>query len=256
VGISTLATTDQGFIGRRAANRSDRGRVLFVEDFRHPVLGMWNDGAGAAYRDNEITFGGLPSVRLDPQGSASGNASVPGTIDTNGVVFKRRIQDSFSGRFAVELWIRHTTTASQGAQNYFVVSHYNRDGVNAWHARLWFDTSGGVTSTALRYAQSGGSWPTLATITDQGNAQHTYALAGNLKDKAGQWWYVKLCADFVTKKYVYAQYGDHFYDMSGLDLHTAASSSQAVMHFSAEYAAVGTSARYVNIAQVIGSRES
>ncbi len=255
MGISTLAPAEQAFIGRRATNRSDRGRILFVEDFRHPVLGPWNDGAGAAYRDNEITFGGLPTVRLDPQGSASTNLTVPGTMDTNGVIFKRRIQDSFSGTFAVELWLRFTHAASQGTQNYVCVSHYNRNGTNAWHGRLWFDTSGGDTSTAVRYVQTGGTWPTLATVTDQGNAQHTYSISGNLRDKTGQWNYVKLACNFVTKKYVYAQFNDRFFDMAGIDLHTAASTSQAVMHFSVEYAAVGTSTRFVNVAQMIGTRE-
>lgn len=259
MGISTLTRPDQPVGMRRAANRSDRGRVLFVEDGRAPVLGMWNDGAGIAYRDCEIMFAGLPSVRLDPQGTISSNATVPGTIDTNGVVFKRRIQDNYSGRFAVEMWVRFTHASSTGAGNYFCVSHYNRDGTNSWHGRLWFDWTGDQTM-ALRYVVTGNTWPTLATITGQGGAaggsQHNYSLSGNLIDKTGQWNYVKLCCDFVTKKYVYAQWNNVLYDMAGLDMHTAASTSQAVMHFSTEYASTSGTTRFVNIAQVVGSRES
>jgi len=220
---------------------------------------MWNDGAGVAYRDCEITFAGLPTVRLDPQGTAaSGNgAGQPGTMDTNGVILKRRIQDSYSGQFAVEFWLRftHANIQSNGS-NWVCCSVYNRDGSTGYHSRLWFDTSGGVTTTAIRYLASDNTWPTLGTVTDQGNAQHTYTIPGNLNDKTGQWNYVKLCTDLSTKKYVYAQWNNHFYDMSGIAIQSQASASQAVMHFSIECASSGTQSKYINIAQVVGSRES
>src|SRR5882762_3658583 len=87
-----------GIVTQHGMSRLGGGRILFIEDFRSPALGMWNDGVGGVNRDCDIMFAGLPSLRLDPQGNTSGGITNPGrTAVTTGVVVKRRIHDGFTG---------------------------------------------------------------------------------------------------------------------------------------------------------------
>jgi hypothetical protein len=61
-------TYERGAPGGHASSRTASGELLFVDDFRHPMPSYWNDGVGSATRDNDVSFCGLPSLRLDPQG--------------------------------------------------------------------------------------------------------------------------------------------------------------------------------------------
>lgn len=247
------ALTQDNFQPRHVLNRSGRGRLLFLEDGRHPVLGMWNDGKGVAWRDSEVTFMGLPTIRLDPQGVISGNTTTPGTIDTNGVVFKRRVSDPFSGVFAVEVWIRWLSSTAH-TSTHTVVSNYNRDGTNAYHARLWLDTST-VGTMALWYLNSTGTWVNFANMQDQDHSRHNYSISGNLGDKAGHWWNIKLAADFVNKKYVYAAVNGVRFDLSANTLDTRTSTSQEIMHFSVEYSQYAAGNKQISLAQPAGYQE-
>jgi hypothetical protein len=99
-----------GAAANYGSRRPSSGRVMFIEDFRPPNPGVWNDGVGSASRDTDIMFSGMPSLRLDPQGQASGGITNPArTAITSGVVVKRRIHDSFSGLFGLEFWFRMTS---------------------------------------------------------------------------------------------------------------------------------------------------
>jgi len=256
------------FLPRTAADRTSRGRVLFQEDFVHPVLGMWNDGIGCAYRDTNVTFAGRPTMRLDPQGTTATAGSGPATMGpSNYVICKRRIIDQFSGVFAVSLWLRFTSSSS-AINSYTTISVYNRDSANAYYGRLWLDTSGdnsagtynaGAPKTLLAktLGTDGTTWTTRGTILNQGTDEHSYKPSGNFVDKTGLWWFVKLAVNLNTKKYVYAQVADQFVDLTGLDIFTSAATSQSVMHFSVEYGATSGSParRYINVASVTGTAE-
>src|SRR6266568_5704609 len=121
-----------GITAQHALSRYNSGRIVFIEDFRAPNPGVWNDGVGSSTRDCDITFGGLPSLRLDPQGNV-GSGSNPGrTASTAGVVVKRRIHDGFSSNFGIEAWFRFTSR-NLTSSTFLSMSLYNRDGTNAYH---------------------------------------------------------------------------------------------------------------------------
>lgn len=271
---------------RSAADPRTTARVLFREDFRAHPLGMWNDGVGDAYRDCDIMFNGRPSVRLDTQGQVNGGATNPGrTAATSGVVFKRRIHDSFSGLFAIECWFRFTSTNNNGTTTpFFSLSVYNRTGTDtaadgsvdtslAWHSRLWLfqngnnlDLTGLVLDGAATNTANGGGTTgrggTVAVYTkvttsylQNGAGSHNWdpsASSGRL-DRAGGWHYAYLASNMATKKYVACRIDSQpFIDLSGYDLDCTTSSGFAGMHFSAEYSANTSTRRFMNIAALTG----
>ncbi len=246
-------------ITRRIASRSTNyGRIFFIEDFRAPTMGMYSDGAGSAHRDCEVMFANLPTARLDPQSNLVTGTN-PGIAGPNqqGVVFKSRIKDNFSGSLAMEYWLRFTSGnifANGGAIT--SCSIYNRDGTNFWGARIWIDTSPATGSINLWYLSSAGSWVQFDTWIQ--NAQfHGYQPDIGLKDKVGEWFYVKLLADMKNKVYSTFQFNDRLTTFaSGTALRSVADTGPQDQHFSLEFGQNDATRRYINVAQVVGSQEA
>lgn len=233
-------------------------RLLFLEDCRHPVLGMWNDGAGSAHRDCEIPFAGLPSIRLNPQGSTTGN-SEPGTSPlTTGVVMKRRIHDDYSGKFGVECWFRWTS-ANNTSNILTSMSLYNRtraDGGHFYMSRLWFDPGGNNSEPWVKVLKADASYELIATVTNQdGTGSHLYDPTTGQIDKAGGWHYAKLVTDLENKEYVRCQFDDKIVDLTGVPIYIGNSAGFAGMHFSFEYSQRTSTRRFMNIAQFCGTVE-
>ena len=252
-------------------------RVLFMEDFRLPSTGMWNDGkrggvgvaglSGTATRDNELTIFGMPTCRLDTQGN-SVTANSPGLTgpDNSGIVFKRRIgnQPASGGIYSIEFWV-NWTSGNHNANSGFSTCIYNRDGTNITAGRLWLDTTvGGFTSNAItiKLLQSNQTWVTLGTSTSSwSGTQYDPFLASY--DKAGGWHYVKLAVNFTTKTYQRVQFDELEFDVSSTSpspqnlLISADTSAGKVMHFSIDAASLNSDStrRFWNIAQVVGMRE-
>ncbi len=231
-----------------------------MEDFRHPQMGMFNDGVGSVHRDNEITFNGFPSARLDAQGNFITGAN-PGTTGPNlgGVVFKRRISDSTltagpGGVFGLEFWLRFTSSnLIVNGNELFSCSIYNRDGANGYFGRVWLNTA---SATVSLQRLTGGSWVQFNTYTVS-DQSHTYHLDLGSSDTAGQWHYCKLIVDMVNKKYVSFQFNNQLSTFSDPIITTADTGPQA-LHFSFEQgqANSSTTRRYVNIAHVVGTVEA
>ncbi len=245
---------------RRIPSRSAAyGRLLFVEDFRHPQNGMYNDGAGAAHRDNEVTFNGLASVRLDPLGNIqTGGGSNPGLTgpNTTAVVFKRRISDTNfttnpGGVFGLEFWMRFTSNGwIVNGNSLFSCSIYNRDGATGHFGRIWLNTAG---STLSLQKLTGGAWVQFNTIP-VGDSNHPYQLDTGNTDVAGQWHFCKLVVDMVSNKYVSFQFDQQLNTFSDAIIQTADTGPQA-LHFSFEVGGLSATRRYLNIAHVVGTVE-
>lgn len=245
------------FIPRRA----NSGQILFVENFKNCATGMYNDGVGSASRDNEITFAGLPTVRLDPQGNTTSNTDPGNSPDNSGVVFKRRINhfvglNGAGGIYGVEHWMRFTSD-NNTANIFYSTSLYNRDGTNFYMSRFWIDPT--VNPVSLKILTSAGTWKQIGTY---GNptpyvAQHLYnplTLTPARYDRAGLWNYAKLVTDLTNLKYVYVQFNELVFPLSDA-MFQAASSGAATMHFSVEYAQKTSTRRFVNVANVVGTSE-
>ncbi len=270
--ISVLSNSDHNRTAvTHALSRNGSGNILFVEDFRAPNLGMWNDGVGGASRDCDIMFAGLPSARLDPQGNVNTGATNPGrTAATNGVVFKRRIHDGFTSNFGVEAWFRFTSK-NLTSSTFLSMSLYNRDGTNAYHGRVWLNPNGNNTpmlaqildgaATALVSGTNGSGAATYTTVAtsvlQNGAGSHAFDPTTGSLDKAGGWHYIKLVVDMANKKYVSLKLdGQPTTDLSAYSMDTTATTGFAGMHFSFELSATtSTSPRYINVAQVIGTAE-
>lgn len=275
MGISNLSPAGRGDVDLpRALSRNNSGRILFVEDFRIPGnSGMWNDGVGSAARDTDITFGGLPSLRLDPQGNSSGSANPGRTANILGVVVKRRVHDGFTGRFGMEAWFRFTSK-NLTSNSFLAMSVYNRDGANAFHGRVWLDPNGnnfplvGRILDGAATATANGATPTApggaatytavaTSVLQNGAGSHTFDPVTGSMDKVGGWHYVKLVVDMAAKKYVSLTLdGQPVTDLSAYSMDNVTSPGFAGMHFSFEYfASTTTRPRYINVAQVIGTVE-
>lgn len=255
--------------------------VLFREDGRAWPPGMWNDGQGDAYRDCDIMFAGMPTYRLHTQNTFTSGKVDPGrTAATTGVVFKRRIQDGFTGVFALEMWFRFTSTGNNGVHNpLFSLSVYNRTGTDAgdgtsmaYHSRLWIDPNGNnqdlvisVLDGAATAAANGANalvgtapavWAQVGTSPMQNGAgTHNFdpsAGSGRL-DRAGGWHYAYLASDLKTKKYVSCRIdGQDNIDLSAYSLDATSTTGAAMMHFSVEYTGSTSTDRFMNIAGVTG----
>lgn len=246
------------------------GRVLYVEDFRSPAVGIWNDGVGSASRDTDIMFGGLPTLRLDPQGQSTPNTNPARTAATAGVVVKRRIHDGFRERYGVECWFRFTST-NLTSNTYFSMSIYNRNGTQAVHSRVWLDPNGnnqplvarildGAATAAVSGTTATGAATYTAVLTSvlqNGAGSHTFYPASGRVDRAGGWHYVKMVTDFATQKYVSLQVdGEDIVDLSGYSMDVTDSTGFAGMHHSFELSASTTTRpRWVNVAHVVGTVE-
>ena len=267
---SYSGSSHSGLINPHALSRFNSGKIIFLEDFRSPNPGMWNDGVGSATRDCDIMFSGLPSLRLDPQGNVGSGTSPGRTANTGGVVVKRRIHDGFTGNFGVEAWFR-MTSKNLTSNTFLSMSLYNRDGTNAYHGRVWLNPNGnnqpmlaqildGAASNTA-YGTDGtqpGVYTTVATsVLQNGAGTHTYDPTTGSLDKAGGWHYIKMVLNMATKQYVSLKIdGQPVVDLSSYQMDTTTSTGFAGMHFSFEmFATTSTSPRFINIAQVIGTAE-
>jgi hypothetical protein len=199
------------------------------------------------------------------------NPNATGSAITNGVVFKRRLDDAFSGRFGHSFWYRPTSKSSASSfTSVFTGSLYNRDGQNFWASRcmiqvavgmnpgtwnndnqlLWYVTS---TSTA------GFLWVPFAFSRFTGYSQHSWDPVGGSWDLAGGWNQMKIVADFVSLQYVSIQVNDIVYtSMAGVPLYQGIGDTGAkMMHFSVELAqAQSNTRRFWNVANFAGTAES
>lgn len=363
------------------------GQVMFVEDFDNGITGMFNDGCGSASIDNNITFNGRPSVRLDPQSNSStasaggggiqltlggsadtytvdgsgtlvgtttqagmpsvmtsgyitltssstspcctdGNTylltyaaatvsgatgawtitftgvavlDIPGTAAasctttnvgvatfqacnpnpnatgsplTSGVVFKRRIDDQFTGTFGWSVWLRPTSKSSATSFTSVVaVSLYNRDGASAWLSRVMIQTAVGMTTaagwsndnqilwyvTGVSNSANGFMWVPFAILTTCAFNQHSWDPVSGTWDTAGGWHYVKIVTDFAAATYESIQFdGVRYTSMAGQPIYQIVGDSGAkLMHFSVEHALAQSAARrFWNMAHGVGTIES
>lgn len=256
---------------RSAPMRSTGGTLLYVEDFAAVQPGVWNDGLGSASRDCDIMFDGKPTLRLDPQGQTNGSATNPGrTANTGGVVVKRRIHDGFRHRFGMEFWFRFSSI-NLTSNTLLSASIYNRDGTNAYHARIWLDPNGNnqpmlakvldgaATNTASGTNPAGAATYTSVStsVVQNGAGSHTFEPKSGRLDRAGGWHWCKFVVDFVTLKYVSIQLdGEALVDLSGYNIDTTTSAGFAGMHHSFEFSAsTSTAPRFISIANMVGTLE-
>lgn len=235
-----------------------------------------------------VTFSGVNLVNLPGTPAASvttanlttatmtvnnPNPNCTGSPVTSGVVFKRRIDDQFSGRFGNSFWFRPTgKSASTSFTSVFTGSIYNRDGANLWAARCLIQTSVGMSP-------SGGVWNNdnqllwfvtgtssagfllvpFAFITKAAFNQHSFDPVSGSWDRAGGWHYMKIVADFAQRQYVSIQFNETVYtSMAGQPLYQGIGDTGAkMMHFSIELAqAQSATRRFWNVAKVAGTQES
>lgn len=260
-GISSIGAAShvqQVSPARPSPSRVSGGRILFVEDHSSGLNGMFNDGCGSASVDYDIMFNGRPTVRLDPQGNTNASATTPGTSPlTQGVVFKRRINDGFSGTFGMETWLRWTSANNNasGPGVLTTASLYNRDGTSAWLSRFWIDTSTGTDQAALSYLNSSGTYTQLASVTNQSFTQHQWDPVNSGWDRAGTWHYVKLITNMQSKQYVSIQFDDQVFSLSGTSIYQLASTGAKTMHFSVDYSQKTATRRFMNVGPVVGTVE-
>jgi hypothetical protein len=241
--------------------------ILFREDFSAPSYGLYNDGTvvannvglGSVSRDWEVPYAGMPSLRLDCQGNTTPNSDPGRTATTAGIVFKRRLSQIVRGVSSVECFWRLTSNNAVGSNAFFSMSHYNRDGVNAHHGRIWLDTTN-AGAYVLKYLASGGTWtacPTTNGISSTINlalVQHLYDLPNSNIDKAGGWMWWRLRVDFNANKYVDCTFNDMYFDLSSASLDDTASTGAQMLHFSVEYSQKTSTRRWMSIAQMVGRR--
>lgn len=269
--ISSYGNSPRYLAKPHVYSRYNSGDILFIEDFRTPSIGFWNDALGSATRDTDITLGGLPSLRLDPQGQANAGMTNPGrTAVTAGVVAKRRIHDNFTGNIGMEAWFRFTSK-NLTSNTYFSMSIYNRDGTNAYHGRVWLNPNGNNQPMLAQIldgaatAVGGGTNPSAAatyttvatSVLQNGAGTHTFDPTTGSLDKVGGWHYIKLVVNMAAKRYVSLKLDSQpVVDLSSYQMDTTTSSGFAGMHFSFEMAATtATAPRWINVAQVIGTVE-
>lgn len=256
---------------KRAPSRTSGGRLLFKEDFRAVQPGVWNDALGSAARDIDQMFGGLPTLRLDPQGQVNSGATNPGrTASTSGVVVKRRLIDGFRHKVGLEGWFRFSST-NLTSNAFLSMSIYNRDGTNAYHGRVWLDPNGNNqplvarildgTATGIASGTNPASAATYTAVVTTANqyaaGTHLYNPAGGQLDRAGGWHYVKMVVDMVNKTYVSIQIdGEAPVDISSYTLDITTSTGAAMLHYSWEFSAsTSTRPRFVNLANLAGTIE-
>jgi len=250
--LKTLTTGNWSRVGAR--------QVLFHHDFSRLNPSMYNDAAGGAWRDNDVTFMGRPTARLDPMGINDSATQSGAPLDTSGVIYKIRLASPQTGAgagvYGFEGWMRFTSNGCD-TDIYPSVALYYRDGTNAYHSKVWIDT---VTDSAsklvdLKYFNSAGTFTQFGQYLYQVSG-HAYNPFAKLYDKAGGWHYFRLVTDMGTLKYTSFQFNEVTYDLSANSIRTSASTSQTMLHFSVEMNQHTSSRRWINIADLVGTRES
>ncbi len=179
-----------------------------------------------------------------------------GTRNTGGrVIFKRRIRDEFKHAFGFELWFY--LSANNIANSQVSFSLYNRDGTNIVAARLWVKTS--ANPVALAYLDSTGTWQTLdATVMNTiGTTRFDEGAGSTAHDAAGDWNYLKMVADFRTRKWTSVQFNDRTYpNFAGTRMLESADAAVAdLLHFSVELSRNSSVRAWFHIAQCVGTIE-
>lgn len=227
---------------------------------------------------NLLILPGSPDTSITTQNIGTATMVVnnpspsPGTSpNTNGVVWKRRVDDQFSGRFGHSAWLRPTSKSSASA-NTSVISQslYNRDGTNFTAARLFWQLVIGMNqgagwnndNTLLWYlsnaAPVGGlqRWVPFAFSTKAATGQHSWDPVGGTWDRAGVWHYAKIVADFAAAQYVSIQVDETLYTaMAGQPMYVSSASGAKTMHFSVEFGQTTGTRRFWNAAKVTGTVE-
>jgi hypothetical protein len=201
------------------------------------------------------------------------NPNPTGSPLTSGVVFKRRLDDQFSGKFGHEVWFRPTSkSAATSATSVFSVSLYNRDGSSFWAARwmpqlaIGMFPAGGVwnNDNQLHWFVTGTStagfvWQPLGFATRTGYSQHSWDPVAGSWDRAGGWNYCKIIANFATQQYVSIQVNETVYTsgVTGTALYQGVGDTGAkMMHFSTELAmAQSATRRFWNVGMYRGTME-
>lgn len=258
---------------RQTPSRGTTGWIVYTEDGRALVPGLWNDGLGWVGSDCDIQLNGVPSLRLDTGGKSNGGATSPSrTAITAGVVAKRRIHDNYAGRWGVEFWFR-MTSLNLTSNALFSHSIYNRNGSQAHHFRVWLDPNGNnqpmvarilngeATEAANDPTPHNGAGPAvyeavLTSTLQNGAGSHTYDPATGRLDRAGGWHYCKMVVDFATGKYVSLQLDSNVADLSMYRADVTDTTGFAGMHHSWEFSASTGTRRFVNIAGIVGTLEA
>lgn len=258
---------------RAIPERVRSGVVAYRENFRHPVLGVWNDGVGRIHRDNNITLSGMPTMRLDTGGQTNGGPANPGrTANTGGVIVKRRLLSNYNEIWGMAIWFR-LTSLNLTSNAMISMSIYNRDGAHAHHARVWLNPNGNnqpmlgqILDGAATAAANGGTptlpsgpavYTTVVTSDNQnGGGSHTYDLPTSRGDRAGGWHFAKLVTDFSALKYVSLQLDSKEVDLSTYSMDVTDSTGFAGMHHSIEFSASTSTRRYINVANWVGTLEA
>jgi len=203
-------------------------------------------------------FCSYPTARLDPQLNILGaiNPGVAGP-NVNGVVFKSRIKDNFSGSWSLEFWIRFTSSNIIANGNSVTsCSIYNRDGTSFFGGRFWLDTSSAGGSIALKYLSSTGVW-TLFDTWPQNTQFHGYMPDVGIFDKVGEWHYVKAVVDLKNKLYTSFQFNDRLTTFaSGTSVLQSTDTGPNDLHFSIEYGSNSAVRRWINVAFPSGAQEA
>jgi len=226
------------------------------------------------------TVSGNGTISFSDLGVNSTGAAMPAattlanpgrTAVTTGVVVKRRIHDNFGDAFGLESWFR--LTSSNNTTNTFpTMSIYNRDGVQAYHGRLWLRPQGnnlpldilildGAATAAANAAGAGGSaavWQKVGTsVLQNSSGTHLYEPFSGRMDRAGGWHWAKLIVDFSTLKYVSCQVdGGPIINLSGYSLDITTTAGFAGMHLSWEYFGSTSTPRYMHTARWVITKET
>ena len=217
--------------------------------------------------------GGAASVTTANVGSAvmavnNPNPNATGSPVTTGVVFKRRIDDGYSGKFGHAFWSRATSkSAATSFTSVFTGSIYNRDGQNFWAARCLLQCTIGMnpgtfsSDNALMWyvtstSSAGFLWVPFAFLRTNSTNQHTWEPGGGSWDRAGCWHYWKIIADFANKVYVSIQIDDTVYAITDSMYQGIGDTGAKSMHFSVELAqAQSSTRRFWNVSPPIGTLE-
>jgi hypothetical protein len=202
----------------------------------------------------------------NPNPNPTGNAQ-----PTASVVFKRRINDQFSGKFGHELWWKPTSKSTvTSATSSFCHRLYNRDGYSGYAGSIYPQSAVGMTRQVwsndfmLLWASTGtGSGGSNCTWIPLGFhqgafAQHAWDPVGGSWDRAGCWNYSKIILDMSAHAWVSYQFNETLYtSIAGTPVYQSTGDTGAkIMHFSVEAGMAQSSARrFFNVAHIVGTAE-
>ena len=202
----------------------------------------------------------------NPNPNPTGNAQ-PGA----GVVFKRRMNDQFSGKFGHELWWKPTSkSAISSATSTFCHRLYNRNGYSGYAGSIYPQSAIGMTravwandylllwySTGTGSGGSGCVWVPLG-FHQGAFSQHAWDPVQGSWDRAGCWNYSKIILNMSTQQWVSYQFNETLYtSLAGVPLYQSVGDTGAkIMHFSVDLAmAQSSTRRFYNVAHIVGTAE-